>query len=62
MPSGYAVAVRRAYFGVGDSGIVLDDVRCVGNESTLLNCRAEETGVHNCAPNEAAGVFCPCEW
>lgn len=53
--------MRRAHFGEGDGRIVLDDVRCVGNESRLLNCRAEETGIHNCAPSEDAGVFCPCE-
>ena len=61
-PPGFASAVRSAYFGRGDGRIVLDDVRCEGNESTLLGCRSEETGIHNCDPSEDAGVFCPCEY
>lgn len=59
---GFAAATGRAHFGAGDGRIVLDDVRCVGNESRLLNCRAAEKGVHNCAPSEDAGVYCPCEY
>lgn len=53
--------MRSAHFGAGDGRIVLDEVRCVGNESELLNCRAAEKGVHNCAPTEDAGIYCPCE-
>ena len=53
--------MRNGHFGAGDGRIVLDEVRCVGNETELLNCRAAEKGVHNCVPTEDAGVFCPCE-
>ena len=59
--NGIAFAIQSAAFGSGAGLIVLDDVRCVGNESTLLSCRASEIGAHNCLPTEDAGVFCPGE-
>ena len=34
----------------------MDDVRCVGNETTLLDC--PHTTQENCGPNEGAGVIC----
>ena len=36
-------------------------MRCTGAEATLLACRGQDPGVHNCRPTEDAGVFCPCE-
>ena len=59
--NGFGFGVHTASFGVGEGLIVLDDVNCVGNESTLLGCRASELGAHNCLPSEDAGVYCPCE-
>ena len=56
---GVAFAVSRAAFGTGPGLIFLDEVQCVGNESTLLGCRASELGNHNCLPTEDAGVICP---
>ena len=41
-------------FGRGQGEIFLDDLLCVGNESTLLHC----TKAQNCNPDEAAGVIC----
>ena len=51
-----AVAYGSAYFGVGSGPIVLDDVACVGNESSLFDCA--HNPVHNCAHFEDAGVSC----
>ena len=61
-PVGFPAAIGGAKFGPGNGLILLDEVRCDGNEMTLLGCRAEETGVHNCLPREDAGVYCPCEF
>ena len=59
--NGEPFSIGSALFGPGEGLIFLDNVECAGNESTLLNCRAQELGNHNCNPSEDAGVFCPCE-
>ena len=59
---GSAVAILDGQFGVGNRLILLDSVNCVGNETYLLHCRAQELGTHNCQPTEDSAVFCPCEW
>ena len=51
-----AVARSRAFFGQGTVPILLDDVACIGTESTLLSCRYSST--HNCVHAEDAGVTC----
>lgn len=43
-------------FGQGTDPIVLDDVRCVGTETRLLDCPYNPT--HNCIHLEDAGVRC----
>ncbi|XP_045679116.1 HHIP-like protein 1 [Phyllostomus hastatus] len=59
---GFAHAVRatkRAEFGEGRSlPILLDDVRCAGDEKTLLECGHAGLGRHNCDHQEDAGVIC----
>ena len=50
------IGVGDAYFGEGNSPIVMDDVRCSGLEQGLLYCKRETT--HNCKSSEAAGVIC----
>ena len=38
--------------------ILLDDVNCVGDESSLFKCRHNGLGKHNCKIPETAGVVC----
>ena len=38
--------------------IGLDNVQCLGDEESIMDCRHERFGVHNCNKGEAAGVFC----
>ncbi|XP_009472625.1 PREDICTED: soluble scavenger receptor cysteine-rich domain-containing protein SSC5D [Nipponia nippon] len=51
-------APRAAFFGEGTGPIWLDDVRCQGNESSLLECPASPWGVTNCQHREDAAVVC----
>ncbi len=53
-----ATATSRAQFGQGTGAILLDNVRCSGNESRLFDCPSNSIGVHNCAHSEDAGVMC----
>ena len=59
--NGYSYAISNARFGPGSGFIILDSVNCSGNETSLLNCRAQEIGSHDCLATEDAGVICPCE-
>lgn len=38
--------------------IFLDDVQCIGNEASLLNCSRNSIGEHNCNQSSSAGVRC----
>ncbi|XP_075581589.1 scavenger receptor cysteine-rich domain-containing protein DMBT1 [Pelecanus crispus] len=51
-------APRRAHFGQGQGPIWLDNVRCMGTEAALSECRAKSWGVHACEHEEDAGVVC----
>lgn len=53
-----AIAFSTAYFGEGTGTIVLDDVRCLGTESTLLQCSHVSSDNENCNHFEDAGVRC----
>ena len=58
---GATAAVSSAGFGQGGGPIHLDNVQCVGNESSLTDCQANAVGSHNCGHYEDAGVRCnPC--
>ena len=43
-------------FGAGTGSIHMDDVRCVGSESRLVDC--SHTARHNCAHIEDVSVRC----
>ena len=50
---------RRAYFGRGSGPIWLNNIACIGNESTLASCG--HLGINitkSCGHNEDAGVTC----
>ena len=53
-----AISVTNAFFGQGSGGIFLNNVRCSGNEETLLNCSHDGIGVHTCTHSRDAGVRC----
>ena len=47
-----------AAFGQGTGDILLDDLRCTGNESRLIDCPHDGIGVSNCDHQEDVGVVC----
>ena len=51
-----SVARLRAYYGQGSVPILLDDVRCTGTESRLIDCTY--TAIDNCVHSEDAGIDC----
>ena len=51
-------AKTSAYFGMGKGKIWMDNVRCTGNESSLIECNRNSWGMHNCGHGEDAGVIC----
>ncbi|XP_064617048.1 deleted in malignant brain tumors 1 protein-like [Liolophura sinensis] len=53
-----SVAEGKALFGRGSGSIILDDVRCSGNETDLFHCRHPPPYVNNCGHSEDAGVRC----
>ncbi len=46
------------FFGGEAVSILLDDVKCTGEESSLFDCSRTNLGPHNCQHNEDAGVVC----
>ena len=51
-----ALFIPYTLFGQGVGPIQLDDARCIGNESRLLDC--PHTTEHNCNHGEDVGVAC----
>ena len=47
-----------AYFGQGTGPIMLDDVNCIGRESTIFACSHRNYGEHDCKHYEDVGVIC----
>ena len=53
-----ATGVSLATFGQGTGSIWLDNVRCVGTETRLADCPANDIGTNDCSHFEDAGVRC----
>ena len=51
-------AYQSAYYGEGTGRIFLDNVHCLGIESSLDSCRHGEVANHDCDHSEDAGVRC----
>ena len=47
-----------ARYGQGTGPILLHDINCLGNESSLLSCRHNGVGNHNCDHSQDVGVLC----
>lgn len=45
-------------FGAGTNQIWLDDIKCIGNESSILQCSNNGFGIHNCQHTKDVGVAC----
>ncbi|XP_028996325.1 deleted in malignant brain tumors 1 protein-like isoform X2 [Betta splendens] len=59
MNCGNPVAVKdQAHFGTGQDQMWLDDIDCIGNESSLTDCPHGGLGQHDCDHSEDAGVIC----
>ena len=54
------VPVTGSGFGRGSGPVFLKDLRCVGSEEDLLECRGAEIGVYDCSNQDSAGVYCGC--
>ncbi|XP_038614782.1 scavenger receptor cysteine-rich domain-containing group B protein [Tachyglossus aculeatus] len=56
---GSELAARgEAHFGPGAGLILLDNVKCKGDEASLLSCSHIRWDVHNCDHSEDAGALC----
>lgn len=51
-------AKKGAFFGEGSDAIWLDDVKCTGQEMSILKCNHRPFGLNNCGHSEDAGVIC----
>ena len=51
-------AYQDAHYGQGTGSILLDDVHCLGDESSLFSCSHRGVGIHNCDHSQDASVRC----
>ena len=56
--NGAASVKRGAYFGRGSGRIWMDNVQCIGTESSLVDCPFRGWGSHQCNHDQDAGVKC----
>jgi hypothetical protein len=53
-----AIGLHVAYFGEGVGIIFVDDTKCIGNETSILDCSHLGIGTSNCFHNEDVSVLC----
>ena len=56
-----ALSLHSAYFGRGVGLILLDEVECRGNETTLFDCSHSGIGINNCLHEEDISILCKSE-
>ena len=47
-----------AGFGVATGPVLIDETRCIGNETSLITCRHNGIGTHNCPHSRDVGLRC----
>jgi len=52
------VALKQISFGAGTGPILLDNVNCRGNETSLEDCEHSQWGQHNCDHSEDVSIVC----
>uniref|UniRef100_A0A673B6Z9 Soluble scavenger receptor cysteine-rich domain-containing protein SSC5D n=1 Tax=Sphaeramia orbicularis TaxID=375764 RepID=A0A673B6Z9_9TELE len=59
MNCGNALSAKSgAFFGSGGGRILIDEIDCIGNETSLSDCRHRGLSIHDCSHSEDAGVIC----
>jgi len=56
--SKFGLALANSRYGEGTGAILLDDVNCMGNETSLGDCQHAGWGEHNCGHHEDVSVMC----
>lgn len=57
-PTDQATAVSDAFFGRGRGRMVLENIRCLGTESSLSSCLSSAWYPRFCLHSDDAGVIC----
>ena len=52
------IPIRGAYFGEGSGPIHLSRAECKNNDTRLINCTINKTGINGCVHSEDVGVIC----
>lgn len=55
---GYEGAISTAVFGKGSGQVLLDDVKCRGDEASIMLCPHKGLHYHNCDHSQDVGVVC----